>query len=162
MKWFITLTLTCLYTAPYAQAHELVKAISSDDLDGVEIAIYKVATKEMVPPDGEPFEKLMIQKKVSHQEIRALLKRASRRSSYNDSRALLSHWNVVITFSSNENKITLSTLTGNISVTQNGTTSYGHISNKFGKHLYRFLQDADLLKYMDEEDLEAIEAVKQY
>ena len=156
MKWFITLTLTCLYTASYAQVNELMKGLRSANLNGVEIAIYMVATKEMVPPDGEPFEKLIIKKELSQQEIRTLLKRASRRSSYNDSRALLSHWNVVIAFSNDKDKIIFSTITGNISVTHNGSTGYSHISDKFGQYLYRFLHDADLLKYMDEEDLAAL------
>jgi len=85
-----------------------------------------------------------------------LLKRASKRSSYDDSRALLSHWNVVIAFSNDEDKIIFSTITGNISVTHNGATGCGNISDKFGLYLHRFLTDVDLLSHIDEEDLAAL------
>lgn len=156
MKLFIFLALNFSYSVAYDQINESIKALSSNDLNGVEIAIFKVVTKEMVPPDGQPLKKLLIKKSLTEKEMKALLKKASKRSSYAENQALLSHWNVVIEFERNDKRIEISTITGNISVIENEVSSYGHISDKFGHYLYRFLNSTDLLKYIDVEHLEGL------
>ena len=142
-----------------AQPHTSAKTLRSIEPDSCLLSVYQVATKEMVRSEDQITEKLLERKKITNNDLKELLNKASKKSSYQSERALLTHYNIRVDLyrdGSMYGNLILSSITGNISI--NGQTedqrSYGNVSQKLGTYMIQFLEDNDMLKQIDSIDLQ--------
>ncbi len=144
MKLLIhTLTLLIICQSGLLNAQSIVKNIVGTD--SCYLSLHKVVTKEMVKPLEQPYEQELLKLKIANEDSKLLLKKASKKSSYQDSRAMLTHHNIVFSFYKDNTicyTIHLSTLTGNIEIRKLSTqeTFYSRVSNKFGRYLIKMFK----------------------
>lgn len=116
----------------------------------------------MTKPFQEPFERELARVLVTVDDMDMLLRKASKKSSYQDSRALLTHSNVLFTFYKNGavcSTLRFSTVTGNIAVSNSNTGNefYSNASGKIRPYLVNLLKKYGVLKMIDSIDRQAIE-----
>lgn len=159
MKLFIyTLTLLITCQSSWLNAQSIVKNIIDTDPDSCYLSLHKVVTKEMVKPLEEPFEQELVKLKISNEDNKILLKKASKKSSYQDSRALLTHYNIVFSFYKDgtiSSTIHLSTLTGNIEIRNLSTQEefYNRVSNRFGHYLIKMFKKYKVYEMITPSDM---------
>ncbi|MEL7003709.1 MAG: hypothetical protein AAFN93_13385 [Bacteroidota bacterium] len=107
----------------------------------------------MARNEDDVMEKLLAQRKISIEEAKHVSLMASKKSSYQESRALLTHYNIELNLYRNGAKsgvITLSSITGNISLynSYDNQESVGNVSAKFGKAFIDLLDRNNLTEYI--------------
>jgi len=155
------LTLFIICQSGWLNAQSIVKNIMDTEPDSSYLSIHKVVTKEMVKPFEEPFEQELIKLKLSNKDSKVLLKKASRKSSYQDSRALLTHYNVLFSFYKDGticSIIKLSTLTSNIEISNLCTQEefYSNVSNKFDRYLINMFKKYKVFEMINPNDIRAL------
>lgn len=153
----IAALFTCHFS--WAQTHKTAKNLRTIQPDSCFLSVYLVATKEMVRSEGQVIEKLLERKEVLIKDIEKLLGETSKKSSYQQERALLTHHNIIIHLyrgGAIYGNLTLSSKTGNIIINNNtnGQRTFGNVSQKFGEYMIQLLNDHDMLELIHTLDLE--------
>lgn len=167
MRLTLCLLLFLISYFSWAQPQKISKKFLPNQADSCLLSIHKVVTKEMVPPHGQPIEKQLKQLRVSDQDVKILSKKVGKKSSYQDSRALLTHYNVIFDFyknGSSHGNITFSTITGNIEINNsiNRQHFYGNVSKKFGHYLLSMFRTYDIVELIDTNNLQWLEKENEY
>jgi hypothetical protein len=124
-----------------------------------------VVTKEMIPAHGPVVEKPLIQLRIADQDLKGLVKKLGRKSSYQDSRALLTHYNVIFNLYKNgslHGNITLSTITGNIEIQTEKQAFYGNISKELGQYLLDVFHTYEVIERIGTSNLEGLRKQNKY
>ncbi len=157
---FLTLWLS-VFT--FAQADSISLASIPDQMDSIQLSVWKVYTKEMSSPgeEAQDYEKEIKRVTLSESDQRLLTKALLDPQSYSHSRALRYHYNLVFNgYLSGEVSIEIhiSTLTGNIDIENKATASYfkNSCSAELGKLIIAFLNQYNLISLFDEYDLEGL------
>lgn len=161
MRSIILLLAVFISYLSSAQPHKSASDLRVSDMDSSHLAVYLVATLEMIRPGDEELERLLSQKTVTKQDAQGLLKKASSKSSYQDGRALLTHYNITIDFfrkGSIYGNLTLSSQTGNITINdfENEKQAFGNVSKKFGDNIIQLLDGYKVLDLIDPSQLEGL------
>lgn len=167
MRHTLCLTFLLISHLSWTQPQKFSKKFLPTQADSCLLSIYQVATKEMIPLHAQPIERQLKQLRVSDQDVKILLKKAGKKSSYRDFRSMLNHYNVIFDFyknGSHHGNITLSTISGNIQI-NNSTDKqkfYGNVSKKFGHYLLSKLCTYNVMDLIDTDNLQWLEKENEY
>jgi hypothetical protein len=146
LTFLSVLVFTCLSSAAQSADTTLLSSINLSS-DSVILSVWNVQTKETSMPGDEPqeFSFELDRKRLSETDANLLIQLLKAGSSFDDSRALLYHHNLVFEFWQKGNKQTdvyISTLTGNIDLidTWNKNTFQNNCSSKLNTLILEFLR----------------------
>jgi len=130
--------------------------------DSCLMTVSKVVTQEMILPSQEPYERELTKLKLSTQDMHILIKRASKKSSYQGDRALMDHSNVTFRFYKGNmvcSSLHLSTYTGNVEIyTSNAENQcYNRVSDKFSRYFIELLKKYEVWEMIDSFDKQGLE-----
>jgi hypothetical protein len=163
MRLIILTSIYFLSTTAYSQLKSLNDFLILENVDSILFSIWEVQTKEMSSPGqiGEEYEKELARSILNKSDQELLLTHLKNPDSYDRSRALRHHYNLMFTIYKegiSSNKIFLSTLTGNIDVENKLGIIYfrNSCSEEFGKILIDFLTRYKYSGLFGELDLEGL------
>ncbi len=162
MKCLLTLLMTAFSLFVCAQVDTMHAAILSVQFDHAEMALWEMHTKEMSTPGMElnEYEREVKRNTLTRAEANRLMKLLVKPGSYDQTRALLYHYNLVIEFINDSTavRVMVSTITGNIDIENkvNGKYFRNNTKGKLNKRLLHLMRKYQLIELLDEFDLEGI------
>lgn len=131
--------------------------------DSIHLAVWEVYHKEGALPGQEEmeYELELYRVSLSQQDQELLLNRLKNPKSYDQTRALPYHYNLVFSIYKGmllSGEVRISTLTGNIDIDNqlSGSSFKNNCSGEMGKVIIEFLEKYDLLQFFDEVLLEGM------
>lgn len=155
MKLIVILCLSLMSLKANAQI-DSVDQLVSKGIDSIQFSIWNVMNKELSTRNNvQTYQRLIAKKRLEKKDERLFLKTVVNPKSYNQSKAVLTHHNLVFSLYA-ENKIVLeikiSSYTGNINIGKktDGIFIRSHCSKRFSKVLVRLLKRNGFLVLMDD------------
>lgn len=163
MKQILILCLLFISSVCFSQVGKPKQNLIPVAVDSVQFSIWNIQSKETSTPDTKvkEYKKELGCAILGKKDQHTFIKKLQSPESYNSSRALLHHYNLVFLIYHNGKivgKARISSITGNIDVEniQNQNNYKSSVSKKMGKYLIRLLKKYKLLKLVDEVNLEGL------
>jgi hypothetical protein len=163
MKQTILLYIFFISSIGYSQVDSVNLDLLPNTLDSIQFSIWEVHNKEMSLPDQEENEyaKELERKTLSKKDQQLFITNLQNPKSYDGSRALPYHYNLVLFIYKDgivSTEIRISTMTGNIDINSKLTEIYfkNSCSEQMEKVLVELLKKYNFFELFDEVDLEGI------
>ena len=163
MKQAILLYLFLISSIGYSQVDSLNLDLIPNTLDSIQLSIWEVHNKEMslLGQEEKKLEKELERATLSKKDQQLFITNLQNPKSYDQSRALPYHYNLVFFIYKEgivSTEIRISTMTGNIDVDSKLTESSfrNNCSEQMGKVLVKLLKKYNFFDFFDEVDLEGI------
>ncbi|MEP2278478.1 hypothetical protein, partial [Maribacter sp.] len=147
----------------YSQIDSLYLDLIPNTQDSIQFSIWEVHNKEMSLPDQEEkeYEKELARETLSKKDQQLCITNLQNPKSYDKSRALPYHHNLVLSIYKEGiilTEIRISTMTGNIDIDSNLTENYfrSNCSEQMRKVLIILLKKYNFIELFDEVELEGI------
>lgn len=169
MKTILLITTFILSFASFSQIDTLDERTFQFDFDSVHVSLWDIYFKESATPiflgenvdDGSDIRPSVELKRVNLPKEKSieLLSALRDPKSYDNERAMLNHYNLVIKFYHNgivSNRIELSTMTGNITSDNSSNGSYyqNNCSKSFGKHIENLLNKYQIIEQLEYDEVD--------
>lgn len=163
MKTIIFILAICLFG--HINGQSIARDIQKIDPDSCLITVSKVVSKEMITTSQAPIERELAIAKLATDDMEVLLKKLSKKSSYQDSRALLTHSNVALRFYKGDtvcSSLNISTFTGNIEIYNPATEEqfYSNVSHKLSCYLIVFFKKLEVWEVIEPFDKQGLESLE--
>lgn len=151
----------------FSQVDSISNELIPLSFDSLQLSVWDVHTKEMsLPGQEKEYEKELERITLSEDDQKILVANLLDPRSYDQTRALLYHYNLVFEIYSKRMisaRIEISTMTGNVGIENKIEGGYfrNNCSEQFGIVLMNLLSNNDLMELFDELDLEGIAAYKE-
>ncbi len=165
-RWFLVVILAITSSFSFGQ-HKILKSKAvPQKADSCHLTVYHVVTKEMSKSPKDIREEKLKQISLSYPDMTTLEKKLSKKPSYTNSRALLTHHNLVFEFYKDgklNSRVYVSTLTGNINIENFATKAKLHkkISPTFGAYLLWLLDRNKVLKLIPQTNLAGLTSAEK-
>lgn len=163
MKQLILVYLFLLTSLTYSQIDSVKHNLIPNIVDSVDFSVWEVYTKEMSiqGQEKQEYEKELARTSLSQEDQQLLIPTLRNSKSYDYTRALPYHYNLVFyTYYNGQisSEIRISTMTGNIDIDNRITGDYfmNNCSEELGQVLLELLDNNSFSKLFDEIDLEGI------
>ncbi|EWH13695.1 hypothetical protein KLA_07846 [Cellulophaga geojensis KL-A] len=163
MKQVLIVCLLLISSFCFSQANKLQKNLIPTKVDSIQFSIWHIQTKETSNPGTKvkEYKKELGYTVLDKKDQHTFIKKLQSPESYNSSRALLHHYNLVFLIYHNGKivgKVHISSITGNIDVesVQNQNNYKTSVSKQMGKYLIGLLKKYKLLKLVDEVNLKGL------
>ena len=158
----LSILLILLSVTTYSQVDSISNNLIPNHVDSIELSIWDVHTKEMsISNHEEEYEKELERITLSDDNQKVLITNFLDFNSYDQTRALIYHYNLVFELYHKGvicTRIEISTMTGNIDIENKLENLYfrNNCSEQLNKVLRKLLGEMNLIKWFDEIDLEGI------
>jgi len=162
MRETLSIFLLLLTLPAFSQVDSISNELIPLSIDSVQLTVWDVHTKEMsLPGQEKEYERELERITLSDKDQILLVNNLLDPKSYDQTRALLNHYNLVFELYSKgviSARIEISTMTGNVDIENKLEEGYfrNNCSEQFGIVLINILTDNDLLELFDEFYLEGI------
>lgn len=129
----------------FSQNIAAIRALLPSSVDSVKFTVLNNTTKEMTLPGEEEVFEVLGTATLTEKDSEKFFKNLSKKSSYTNERALLTHHNIVFNCYTHQNlslKVEISTITGNIDLYGPGKedTAYRKVSKRMAKYVTKLLK----------------------
>ncbi|PKB45069.1 hypothetical protein AX016_3306 [Cellulophaga sp. RHA19] len=163
MKQILILCLLLISSVCFSQVDKPKQNLIPVAVDSIQFSIWNIQSKEMSTPGTKvkEYKKELGYAFLSKKDQDIFIRKLKRPESYDQSRALLHHYNLVFLMYYKGKiavQVRISSITGNIDVedVQNKNNYKSSCSKQMGKYLIFLLKKYKLVKFIDEANLEGL------